>query len=224
MVATLVGVFIVLLVGKLLRVEVFDEMRLFSLHWAPIDQIGAVLSAIAKAGMQQLVLLGFLWPIARELVAREEVAGVLAAGIFGLAHLPHPTLAAATFFAGWAWIVLYHRGRSFGAIVVSHMVIAASVYAALPERTLHNLHVGAKAVERAPKYLRLETAKARRVLDVVCEDSFLLDSADTETYVARIFREIVGRGATPAEVVEWSERAEHLSRCSAAKMLVMAGD
>ena len=58
----------------------------------------------AAALVQQLALQLFLWPTCFEVTRGRASGAMLAAAIFGLVHLPSPTLVAITLIAGLAWV------------------------------------------------------------------------------------------------------------------------
>ena len=207
--------------GALLRTEPHDEIRLFALSWPPEQQVRAALSTIGRALWQQAGLFGLVWPASRLLLGPGGRAMALSAGFFAACHLPHPGFTAATFLVAWCWVALYRRGGAFLALLASHALLSVWTFAQLPERTLHDLHVGSKAVARGVAYRSLSTEANRRLLGRICDPDYLSRFSSHEAYVEAIHPRIFDRAATPEEIAVWAEKARRRSRKSAAKMMVM---
>lgn len=220
---TLLVVALLVLLGMALRTEPYDEVRLFALRWPLRDQLALVVVALGRASIQQLILLGFLAPTSQEILTPGVRADLLAAAFFGAAHLPNLFLAGGTLLAGWMWIWLFRRGRRVGPVLASHLLLAGCAFALFPERTLNDLHVGAKAVARAQRYEAFERDETRRKLRWICsfDDSAAIEGDDLGS-TALLLEKLLGRPATARELDRWAYRTERLSRCSAAKKLLMS--
>jgi hypothetical protein len=173
--------------------------------------------------MQQLLLLGFLWPVALEVTRREPVAWVVVSLIFGAAHLPNPALAIGTLLFGAGWVWLYRRGAAVAGLLVSHVVLSGAAFALLPERVLEDLHVGAKAVQRSYRYEMYQMESTREILRRACSPDGDLSRVN-EDPAAELIETIMGRPATEFEIGKWEHRDRYLSRCAAAKRLLMSVD
>ena len=213
----------VIALSALARTEPYDEVRLYATQWPLAKQFGVVAVGLGRAAIQQVLLLGFLWPVTLEVTRRESLAGLVVAGLFGAAHLPNLFLAAGTFVFGAAWIWLFRRGAAWSALVASHVVLAAAAFAFLPERTLGDLHVGAKAVARAYRYEMYQDEGRRGILRRACTPGGDLSTASGAQAPALI-EEILGRPATEFEIGKWEYRDRYLSRCAAAKRLLMSAE
>lgn len=220
---TLVGMAGILVFSALVRSEPYDEVRLYVANWPLLDQLGVVFHSFVRAAMQQVLLLGFLWPVTLEVTRREPVAWIVVSVIFGAAHLPNPALAIGTFLFGAGWVWLYRRGASVVGLLVSHVLLSGAAFALIPERILEDLHVGSKAVERSYRYEMYRMESTQEILRQACSadgDLSLLNEAPA----AELIETIMGRPATEFEIGKWEHRDRYLSRCAAAKRLLMSVD
>ena len=112
----------------------------------PAKLLQWIAGKFAAALGQQLALQLFLWPACFEITRGRASGAVLAATIFGLIHLPSPSLVAITSLAGVAWIISYQRSGRLAPLVVSHMILATLAHGALPERLTFDMRVGSTAV------------------------------------------------------------------------------
>jgi membrane protease YdiL (CAAX protease family) len=99
------------------------------------------------AAGQQLLLQLVLWPLCRDLAKDRNRAILLAASLFGLAHLPSPWLAAMSFSAAVGWIFLYDRHRGVIPLVISQLLLSLLVHVAFPDRIHLGMRIGASALD-----------------------------------------------------------------------------
>lgn len=219
---TLLASLLLIAVGRAIAIEPFDELRLFALHWPLADQLRLLLAGLARASMQQLILQMLLWAVIWEISRRELLSVSLAAAIFGITHLPHPALAGAALAVAWVWVWLYRRGRALVALILSHLLLTATAWAFLPERTLFDMKVGSKAVARAPNYGMFQAEENRVLLRRICRATRSGVAVGSEDdYIASITLEILGRLPTAEERRRWTPGVSRMSPCTAAKMLLM---
>jgi membrane protease YdiL (CAAX protease family) len=171
----------------------------------------------AAALLQQVALQFFLWPACSE-VARNRTAGaILAATIFGLIHLPSPTLVAITWLAGLAWISLYRRSGRLAPLILSHMILATLAHGALPERLTFDMRVGSTALADMKRFDELNDPRIRRINRRLKESRADLKHYASRAYyeaqggtlpglVRGLFRDILGREATESDVAFWTSR------------------
>lgn len=175
--------------------------------------VGKFLAALG----QQFALQLFLWPVCFELTRGRVSAAVAAASIFGLIHLPSPTLVAITFLAGVIWIALYQWSGRIAPLVLSHMVLAILAHGALPERLTYDLRVGASATVDMKRFEDLNDPRNRvinrrlkvnraSVLQYSSEAYFEAQGGTREGYLRALYRDILGREATPADLAYWDNR------------------
>jgi hypothetical protein len=220
---TVLAAAVIIGLSALARTEPYDEVRLYATQWPLLGQLEVLLHGFGRALVQQVLLLAFLWPVTLEVTRRESVSAFLVAGLFGAAHLPNPYLAVGTLIFGAAWVWLFRRGAAFAALVVSHAILAVTAFAFMPERTLEDLHVGAKAVVRAPRYEVYEDEAVQDILRRACVSGGDLALRDGDQATALI-EQILGRPATDFEIRKWEYRDRYLSRCAAAKRLLMSAE
>lgn len=179
------------------------------------------------AALQQVVLQLFLWPRLREIAGRTSGAtggaALLAAGLFGVFHLPSIALAVATALAAVVWISLYRRSRRLTPLIASHALLAGLASIAVPERQFYDLHAGAVAVDNLPHYRALGRDGTRAALRRTTSPEFRAHHDGTpEGYVRGLYRDVLGRPAAAEEIAEWRERLRHESLVEMAKALVLS--
>ena len=120
----------------------------------PLKLLNWLIGKFGAALGQQLALQFFLAPVCVELTRGRASGMVLAASIFGLIHLPSPTLVAITTLGGLSWIVLYRRSGRLAPLVASHMILATLAHGTLPERLTYDMRVGHSRSRRSPAVRR----------------------------------------------------------------------
>lgn len=212
--ATCLALSTVLMVAAALVGDRNETFEFVFLRKPPRQLASWLLGKFAAALGQQLALQWFLWPACRE-VARGRVGGtVLAAALFGLVHLPSPTLVAITLIGGLAWVVLYQRGGRLAPLVASHMALATLAHGGLPERLTYDMRVGMTAVADRPRFEALADPKARQInrrlkehrdeLKHYASAAYYRAQGGTDAGLVRgLFRDILGRPAAEADVAFW---------------------
>lgn len=101
--------------------------------------------------VQQMILQGFLYRRLRYLTTGDEsspgrvnLAVLLTALVFSLAHAPNPALMTLTFLGGLIWSWVYERAPNLPALALSHGLMSALVITSLPPWMLHSMSVGYK--------------------------------------------------------------------------------
>jgi membrane protease YdiL (CAAX protease family) len=183
----------------------------------PLKLATWLLGKFAAALAQQLALQLFLWPNCLELTRSRPVAMVAAAAIFGLIHLPSPTLVAITTLAGVVWIALYRRTGRLAPLVISHMILATLAHGGLPERLTFDMRVGQSATVDMKRFEDLNDPHNRlinRRLKQNRASQRILSSADyyqrqgsTPAGLIRgLYRDVLERTANDADVAFWLGR------------------
>jgi membrane protease YdiL (CAAX protease family) len=93
---------------------------------------------------QQYVLQGFINRRAQLAFGKGWKSVLIVATIFGLLHLPNPSLAFLTFVSGAWWAIAYQRIPNLFGIALSHSILAILLALSLPPAWLNNLRVGFK--------------------------------------------------------------------------------
>jgi membrane protease YdiL (CAAX protease family) len=182
----------------------------------PFDKLAEwVFGKFAAALGQQLALQLFLWPVCFEITKERASGAVLAATIFGLIHLPSPSLVAITSLAGVVWIISYQRSGRLAPLVVSHMILATLAHGALPERLTYDMRVGSTAMADFKRFDTLNDPKVRVSNRRLKENRASLKHFTSQTYfdaqggtmpalIRGLLRDILGRTATEADVAFWT--------------------
>jgi len=182
---------------------------------------GRALVATLTIVSQQVLLQLFVWPACRDVVRGPAIGAVLAAGLFGIAHLPGLVLAALTMAAGLMWIVLYARSRRIVPLLVSHAVLVSLAYGALPERLTFDLQVGVSAAKREDVYRILNRADTREFLTHASSPEYAAGAGGTPAGVVEaLHRDVLGRAPTAEEQARWSAWLTRRSPVELARRLV----
>ena len=192
-----------------------DKPPLKLLNWG-IGKFGAALG-------QQLALQLFLWPVCWELTRGRVAGSVAAAAIFGLIHLPSPTLVLVTFVAGLVWITIYQKIGRIAPLVVSHMVLAILAHGALPERLTYDLRVGISATVDMKRFEDLNDPRLRLInhrLKIHRHELRRYSSAEyfraqgntTDGFVRGLYRDVLHRPASDGDVRFWTTRPKKPTR------------
>ena len=183
----------------------------------PLKLANWLLGKFGAALAQQLALQWFLGPVCREITRSRTLGMVLAASLFGLVHLPSVTLVAITLIAGLVWISLYQRSGRLAPLVAVHMILATLAHGALPERLTYDMRVGMTAVADLERFAALGDPKNRqinrRLKDNRADLRHFASAAYYEAqggtdpdFVRGLFRDILERPATDADVAFWQNQ------------------
>ncbi|HUK13155.1 MAG TPA: DUF4214 domain-containing protein [Thermoanaerobaculaceae bacterium] len=204
--------------------EPYDELR-FAFPPGGSELAVWILRRVVYAAAQQLLLQLFLVPVCSEVAASEPLGGLLAAGVFGAAHLPSVTLALLTAAAAWAWIALYRRGRRLAPLVATHALLWIAAFAIVPDRLSLDMQVGIQAVESAAHYRTLDSELGREILRRVCAPEYFAAQGGTEAgFVRALYRDVLGRMPSDDEVGFWLRRLRIESRTEVAKKFVVSDE
>ena len=113
-------------------------------RWRNGLALGMPLLGILWGLAQQYALQGFINRRAQLVWGRGTVSILVVAVLFGLFHLPNPTLMVATFIGGLVWATVYQRTPNLFALAISHGLMTWVLISALPGHLLHGLRVGYK--------------------------------------------------------------------------------
>lgn len=90
--------------------------------------------------LQQLLLLGFLWP--RMALLAPANPRTWTAALFAIAHAPNFALMLLSMLAAWWWCALYQHHRAWLPILASHYVLGLLAISCLPPDILYSAEVG----------------------------------------------------------------------------------
>ena len=187
------------------------------LHKPPLKLFNWLVGKFGAAMGQQLALQMFLWPVCFEITRGRASGAVLAATIFGLIHLPSPTLVGITTLAGLVWIGFYQRTGRLAPLVLSHMILATLAHGGLPERLTYDMRVGSTAMADMKRFELLNDPKTRLINRRLKENRASLklygspqyyddQGGEMPGFIRGLFRDIFGRAATDADVAFWVNR------------------
>lgn len=161
------------------------------------------------ATLQQGLLQLFLRPVIGEIFKKSIVATMVTAVIFGLLHLPCLVLAISTVFLGAMWIVLFSRHRRIVPIVVSHAMLSAIAFVALPPQWNCELNVGVIALKRQPEYRVLRLRETRKTMERVTSDAYFNSSGATDRdFIKSLYRDMLSRTPADTEVKHWLDQMD----------------
>jgi len=92
--------------------------------------------------LQQFLLQGFFLLRLLRLLPGPKSAGLVAAGMFALAHLPNPILTAVTLIWGFAACMLFQRYRNLHTLSMAHAIFGITLAITIPGPMIHNMRVG----------------------------------------------------------------------------------
>jgi len=92
--------------------------------------------------IQQYIQQAFFFTRFEQVTRNGVVAGLLAALLFGVAHLPNPVLAPVTFFGGWLLSELFRRYRTVLPLGIGHGLVGIAIALSVPDHIQHHMRVG----------------------------------------------------------------------------------
>jgi membrane protease YdiL (CAAX protease family) len=204
----------------------YEHFRLRFLEGLRSDRAaGRAVIATLTIVSQQVLLQLFVWPACREVVRVPIVGAVLAAALFGFAHLPSLPLAALTMAGGLMWIALYARSRRIVPLFVSHAVLVCLAYGALPARLTFDLRVGVSAAEEQDVYRILSRPDTREFLTRASSPDYLASAGGTAVgVVGALHRDVLGRAPTAEEQARWTAWLARRSPVELARRLVRSDE
>jgi membrane protease YdiL (CAAX protease family) len=105
--------------------------------------------------MQQLLLQGYFLARLLRIVPKSNIAALLAASVFALAHLPNPVLTPLTLIWGLTACLVFIRSRNVFPLAIAHAIFGICVAITIPASMLHNMRVGLGYIDYSPTPLDL---------------------------------------------------------------------
>jgi membrane protease YdiL (CAAX protease family) len=106
--------------------------------------LGMPLVGVAWGLVQQYALQGFINRRAQLVWGGGVTSILIVSALFGIFHLPNPTLMAVTFVGGLVWATVYQKTPNLFALAISHGLMTWLLISTIPSSLLHGLRVGYK--------------------------------------------------------------------------------
>jgi hypothetical protein len=106
------------------------------------DPLTHAASYLVWAIMQQFIQQTFFLARFEKLTQRRFHASLIAASLFGLAHLPNPVLTPVTLAGGWIMSELYLRYRTVLPLGIAHGLVGMAIAVSVPDHIQHHMRVG----------------------------------------------------------------------------------
>lgn len=134
--------------GAALLHEPNDPRLLHPDTWQYVPAWENVARRLAMAAGQQMLLQLVLSPLCDDLMGdRRSAAALLAASLFGLAHLPSPWLAGMSAAGAAGWLYLYDRHHAVVPLIASQFSLSLLVHVAFSTRVHLGMRIGAAALD-----------------------------------------------------------------------------
>jgi membrane protease YdiL (CAAX protease family) len=121
---------------------------------------------------QQLLLQGYFLARLLRILPKPNLAALLTAGVFALAHLPNPVLTPLTLIWGITACLVFIRSRNVYPLAIAHAIFGICVAITIPASILHNMRVGLGYINYRPHPLHLSQSD-----HVVSTDAWVMAEA-----------------------------------------------
>ncbi|MGA8087782.1 MAG: CPBP family intramembrane glutamic endopeptidase [Terracidiphilus sp.] len=141
----------------LAAIATFFASSLHTLHHpgGPVQWVRAFAGYTIWSLMQQLLLQGYFLARLLRIVPKANLAAIISAGVFALAHLPNPILTPLTLIWGLTACLVFIRSRNVYPLAIAHAIFGIAVAITIPASILHNMHVGLGYIDYNPTPLDL---------------------------------------------------------------------
>ena len=140
----------------------------------PVQWVRAFGGYTIWALMQQLLLQGYFLARTLRVVPNANLAALISASVFALAHLPNPVLAPLTLVWGLAACLVFVRVRNVYPLAIAHAIFGICIAVTIPASILHNMRVGLGYLEYKPRPVHLS-----QIDQVVSTDAWVSTEAPT---------------------------------------------
>ncbi|HUV68342.1 MAG TPA: CPBP family intramembrane glutamic endopeptidase [Terracidiphilus sp.] len=118
------------------------RMQTLHIPTSPLRFIATYWAYALWTFVQEFLLQCFFLLRLLRLLPGAKSAGLEAAGLFALAHLPNPILAPATLIWGFAACLLFLRYRNLYPLAIAHAIFGITIAVTIPGPAVHNMRVG----------------------------------------------------------------------------------
>ena len=157
-------------------VATFFASSLHTLHHpgGPLQWVRTFGGYAIFALTQQLLLQGYFLARLLRILPNPNLAAILSAAVFALAHLPNPILTPLTLIWGLTACLVFIRSRNIYPLAIAHAIFGICVAITIPASVLHNMRVGLGYIKYRPHPLHLSQSD-----HVVSTDAWVIADAPT---------------------------------------------
>jgi len=141
----------------LTAIATFSASSLHTLHHpgGPTAWVKTFAGYTLWALMQQLLLQGYFLARLLRIVPKANLAALITASVFAIAHLPNPILTPLTLIWGLTACLVFIRSRNVYPLAIAHAIFGICVAVTIPASLLHNMRVGLGYLKYHPQPLHL---------------------------------------------------------------------
>lgn len=132
-----------------------DAMHTLHHPGDPVQWVKAFGGYTVWALMQQFLLQGYFLARTLRLVPNANLAALIAASVFALAHLPNPILTPLTLIWGITACLVFIRVRNVYPLAIAHAIFGICIAITIPASILHNMRVGLGYLRYHPRPVHL---------------------------------------------------------------------
>ena len=157
-------------------VATFFASSMHTLHHpgGPVQWVRTFGGYAVFALTQQLLLQGYFLARLLRIIPNPNLAAILSAAVFALAHLPNPILTPLTLIWGLTACLVFIRSRNVYPLAIAHAIFGICVAITIPASVLHNMRVGLGYINYHPRPLHLSQSD-----HVVSTDAWVIAEAPT---------------------------------------------
>ncbi len=163
--------------------------------------------------LQQMVVCFFLFPSLFRILGNRKVAFAATVAIFSALHLPSLFVAALAAAFAAVSMFFFSRSRRLLPVTVFHILLAILAAVIFPERLTYNFAVGRNAMPILKNYALLsEEPLSSRYDEWKSDDYYEKNGSSDRAFIAALYRDVLGRGASEAEIEAFLHRLHRSNR------------
>jgi len=153
---------------------------------------------------QQFGLYFILFPLTFILLKKKWAAILLTGSLFSLIHAPNPVLTAVTLIGGLTWTSFYIRYRRFTPLILSHFLMAATLYWGFPNDVHLNFRVGLKAWNQMRQLEKIERNGLWNQVKAFSSNEYFETKGGTRAlFIQGLYEDVHKRTPDQEEVNQW---------------------